>query len=136
VQWRAPADLELPVTVSLWVGPIDGWSSGQGGVFDVTLDAEGVFRLVVDQQRLELDGADDAIAVPTDIPRDRCCDMRVLSEARIDDQTEPGVVYAPGGTPSRSSAHRATGNRSSSSRAVGTASACSTTTSANRARSA
>lgn len=94
VQWRGPPEFEYPVTVTLWVGPLDGAFYGQGGLFEVDLEADGVFPLAVDLRETADDG-DNGVSVGAEPTAQRYCEMRVLSEDYVDDQTEPGLVYEP-----------------------------------------
>jgi hypothetical protein len=94
VQWRPPAGLELPVTVTMFVGPADFWWQFGSVGYEVDLAAPGVFRFDVDLAEIAPDQmSDGASVIAGQTGRADLCSMVVYSERYIDVQTEPGLTY-------------------------------------------
>jgi hypothetical protein len=98
VQWRAPDDLELPITVTVSIG--DGTATSHslnsfGDMFEVDLAAEGVFTIVADEPPAPDSDGDEFLAASRELRPSNYCELRIVSEVYIDDQTEIGLEMEP-----------------------------------------
>lgn len=97
IQWRPADDVELPVTVALFVGPASGssYSIAFGlGLFEVELAQPGTFRIEqrVDPDMFLRDPGDELSATTSARDDGGECQLSVASEFYVDDQTEGSIT--------------------------------------------
>jgi hypothetical protein len=97
VQWRPPADLTLPVTVTVYLGDIKLTSDVDGTwgtFFEVELAHPGVFVLKSTSPEW-IRGSAEFVRSPS-VGNNPPCAMRVVSEVRVEDGSEPDLRFSSG----------------------------------------